>query len=145
MTYLAPYICLFFLLFGCSNNFTSPEENEVIKIVNEERLKMGLSKLKTTKELTKAANKRAKELVTVFSHTRPNGTSSFTVLKEYNISFYGAGENIATGQKTPKDVMNSWMNSTGHKANILGDFTRIGIGHHLENNKDYWVELFIKD
>lgn len=81
----------------------------------------------------------------MFSHTRPNGTSSFTVLKEYNISFYGAGENIATGQKTPKDVINSWMNSTGHKANILGDFTRIGIGHHLENNKDYWVELFIKD
>ena len=81
----------------------------------------------------------------MFSHTRPDGSEFSTVYAEKNISFLKAGENIAYGQKTVKEVMEDWMNSEGHKANILNSqFTSIGIGHHVgQNGIHYWTQLFL--
>lgn len=114
----------------------------VFKLVNEERTSKGIKELTLNESLCEAAAKRAKEVGSYFSHTRPDGTSCFTVLGEYNISYHTAGENIAQGQWSPEMVMNSWMNSSGHKANILNSsFSQIGIGYDPDTNS--WVQLFI--
>lgn len=119
---------------------------KVLAIVNKERKKQGLAALKKNSTLQKAANKRAKEIVEVFSHTRPDGTSCFTVLKEFDITYTACGENIAAGQNSAKSVMTSWMNSPGHKANILSsNFGEIGIGFYQDTKapyRYYWVQLF---
>ena len=116
--------------------------DEVIKLVNKVRSKRGLDPLTTTDKLRDAAEKRAKALGKSFSHTRPNGTSCFTVLGEYGISYSAAGENIAHGQHTPEDAMESWMNSEMHKKNILNpDFTGIGVAY--DEDTDSWVQIFI--
>lgn len=118
-------------------------EKEVISLVNKERQKAGLAPLKENSGLQKAADVRAKELKASFSHTRPNGSSFSTVLKENGVSYRGSGENIAWGQTTPEQVMNGWMNSAGHKANILNaNFTSIGVGYYTVNGTPYWVQLF---
>lgn len=95
-------------------------------------------------DITAAANVRAKEIVQKFSHTRPNGSSFGTVLKEQGVSFRGSGENIAWGQKSPEQVMNGWMNSEGHRANILNkNYKNIGVGYYQnEKGVNYWVQLF---
>lgn len=119
---------------------------QVVSLVNKEREKVGRNKLVLDPKLQEAANKRAKELKTLFSHTRPDGTMCFTVLEEYNIDYMATGENIAMGQSTPEMVVNAWMNSQGHKENILSDkFTKIGVGSYEVNGKIYWVQLFIGD
>lgn len=117
---------------------------QVAKLVNEERAKAGLSALTLNTDITAAANVRAKEIAQSFSHTRPNGSSFSSVLREQGISFRGAGENIAWGQKTPEQVMNGWMNSEGHRANILNkNFTEIGVGYYQDaNGVNHWVQLF---
>lgn len=118
--------------------------SEVVRLVNEERAKAGLSALTTDATLTAAANKRAVETADVFSHTRPNGESCFTVLSEYGIKYKTAGENIAYGQKTPEAVVNAWMNSAGHRKNILSSsFTKIGVGIYKSGNTYYWTQMFI--
>lgn len=117
---------------------------QVIKLVNAERAKAGLHELKLDTEVSKAALVRAKEIQTTFSHTRPDGRKFSSVLTDQGIRFTGAGENIAWGQTTPEKVMEAWMNSEGHRANILNaKFTKIGVGH-LQNaaGRDYWVQLF---
>ena len=92
----------------------------------------------TNSSLQNAANKRAQEIVASFSHTRPDGRSFSTVLAEYNVSYRASGENIAAGQRTPSEVMNGWMNSPGHRANILGNqFGKVGIGVHKGNDGKY--------
>lgn len=120
-------------------------EEQVVALVNAERAKYGLPALKTNPTLQAAALARAKETVQLFSHTRPNGTSCFTVLKEYGISYRYAGENIAYGQRSPQEVVTAWMNSEGHRANILNkNFTTIGIGYYqTANGTKYWSQLFI--
>lgn len=117
---------------------------QLLRLVNEERAKAGLSALTMDTGLTAAGNVRAKEIVSSFSHTRPDGTSFSTAIREQGVSFRGAGENIAWGQKSPEEVMNAWMNSPGHRANILNErYTRFGGGHY-QNAKgtSYWVQLF---
>lgn len=126
-----------------NNSGLSNYANEVLKLVNQERAKAGLSALTTNSSLTAAANKRAQETKQSFSHTRPNGTSFSTVLKEYGISYRTSGENIAYGQRTPQEVVNGWMNSPGHRANILNaNFNKIGIGVYESNGTIYWSQLF---
>lgn len=117
---------------------------QVAKLVNIERAKAGLPELAVQTDITAAANVRAKEIKTQFSHTRPDGSSFSTVLKDQGISFRGAGENIAWGQKSPEAVMNAWMNSDGHRANILNkNYKNIGVGYYQdENGVNYWVQLF---
>lgn len=126
-----------------ANTGLSGYASEVLRLVNVERAKAGLGALTTNSTLTAAANKRAQETKQSFSHTRPNGTSCFTVLGEYGISYRTAGENIAYGQKTPQEVVNGWMNSPGHRANILkSSFGKVGIGVYESNGVIYWTQLF---
>ena len=116
---------------------------QVVELVNAERAKVNLPALTMTTRLNEAALVRAKETVQSFSHTRPNGSSFSTVLKENGISFQGAGENIAWGQRTPEQVVNAWMNSEGHRANILNPrYTSIGVGYYLNGATPYWAQLF---
>ena len=90
-----------------------------------------------------AAQTRAGELQTSFSHTRPSGASCFTALTEAGVSYTRAGENIAYGQSTPEAVVQSWMNSSGHRANLLSSsFTTIGVGYTVVNGTAYWAQLF---
>ena len=125
----------------------APEEfeAEVVRLVNIEREKNGLSALKSDNEkLNRAADIRAEELTTSFSHTRPSGADCFSVLIERGIKYCAAGENIAYGYRTPAEVVEGWLNSPGHRANILtGSFTHIGVGYN--ENGNYWVQLFITE
>lgn len=116
----------------------------IVELVNEERAKAGLNPLTLQKNVTAAAQVRAVETETLFSHTRPNGTSFSTALKEAGVSYRGSGENIAWGQKTPEQVMQGWMNSAGHRANILNSkYTSIGVGYHQNAaGVNYWSQLF---
>lgn len=114
--------------------------NSVLTIVNQQREANGMSALVMDKELVDGAMLRAAECKVSFSHTRPNGTSCFTAYKWKNI----VGENIAYGQRTPEQVMNSWMNSQGHRENILkASFKKIGVGCFVaENGTLYWAQEF---
>lgn len=126
-----------------SGQSTGTTQQQVIDLINQERSSRGLSKLTTTSTLENAAYKRAKEIVQKFDHTRPDGSSCFTVLEEYNISYRACGENIAYGQRTPEEVMTAWMNSDGHRKNILSEnFGKVGIGYYVVNNTAYWVQMF---
>lgn len=119
---------------------------QVVALVNQERAKEGLSPLTIDIKVQTAAQVRAKESEQLFSHTRPNGSSFVTALKEQNVSYKSAGENIAWGQRSPEEVMKAWMNSSGHRANIMNpNFTTIGVGYH-ENTKGigYWCQLFTR-
>lgn len=123
------------------------QEWEVLKIVNEERVKGDKEGLSTFKSLQSAAGIRAEELIELFSHTRPDGTSCFSILEEKNITRRSAGENIAAGYQNPQQVMNGWMNSPGHKSNIMSEnseFDHIGVGYVTGGSYGTnWVQLFI--
>lgn len=119
--------------------------NQVVDLVNKERTKAGLPALTVDSGAAAAAQTRAKEIVSSFSHTRPDGSAFSTALSAAGVNYTGAGENIAYGQTTPEQVMDGWMNSAGHRANILnGSFTSIGVGHYQDaSGVDYWTQLFI--
>ena len=122
---------------------TNSNVQAVFDLVNKERKSTGLGTLTLSDELCKVADVRAKEIVKSFSHTRPNGTSCFTAFKENGVAYRYAGENIAYGQKTATEVMNGWMNSAGHRANILSkNFGKIGIAYYEYGGRKYWVQLF---
>ncbi|MGB8454964.1 MAG: CAP domain-containing protein [Anaerocolumna sp.] len=127
-----------------SNNYDSSFASQVLKLVNAERAKGGVSALTMSQALTAPANKRAQEIVQQFSHTRPNGTQWSTVLDEYNVSVRTAGENLAYGYNTPEAVVEGWMNSPGHRANIMNpNFNKIGIGVYKDSNGTvYCTQLF---
>ena len=122
-----------------SENFAE----EVLELVNVEREKAGLKPLQLSPELAEAAAIRAEEITKKFSHTRPNGKSCFTVIK---ISCRAKGENIAGGQLTPEAVVKAWMDSKGHRENILNsDYGKLGVGYFYDADseyKHYWVQLF---
>lgn len=121
----------------------SSDVNDVFELVNKARSQNGLAALTLDKSLCAAAEIRAKEIVRSFSHTRPDGTSCFTVLKESGISYRAAGENIAYGQRSASAVMNAWMNSSGHRANILSkNFGKVGVACFIYGGTRYWVQLF---
>lgn len=116
----------------------------VVELVNEEREKAGLKPLTLQKKISVAAQVRAQETEVSFSHTRPDGRNFATALTEAGVTYKGAGENIAWGQRTPEQVMNGWMNSAGHRANILNPkYTSIGVGYYQnEKGTNYWTQLF---
>lgn len=115
---------------------------KVFEIVNQERIKAGVKPLKFNNDMYKAAMVRAKECDESFSHDRPNGTSCFTALKEAGVKYFSAGENIAMGYRTPADVMKGWMDSEGHRNNILDpDFTDFACGVYKSG---YWSQFFCK-
>ncbi|MCL1880750.1 MAG: CAP domain-containing protein [Oscillospiraceae bacterium] len=117
---------------------------EVVRLANIERENRGLSPFTVASDdMIMAANLRAREITVYFSHTRPNGTSWTTTLIENNIPHTTAGENLAWGQRTPAEVMQGWMNSRGHRENILNpNFGRIAVGAVQYNGRFYWVQLF---
>lgn len=120
--------------------------DQVVKLVNIERARAGLAPLSVDLKVQAAAQVRALEIEKSFSHTRPNGASFSTALREQNVTYRSAGENIAWGQRSPEDVVNAWMNSDGHRANILNaNFTKIGVGYHQNTRGvNYWSQLFIR-
>ncbi len=119
---------------------------QVVALMNQERAAAGVGGISQNAALDAVAQVRAQEIVQSFAHTRPNGTSCFTILDENGIAYMAAGENIAAGYGTPTDVMTGWMNSEGHRANILnGSFGQVGIGYYTDPNTPYgtyWVQIF---
>lgn len=128
---------------GTTQIITDGEDKDfeltVTELINKERVAAGLPALKVSNDLSKAADIRAKEIVKEFSHVRPDGTLCFTV------SPIMSAENIAKGQKTPQAVLSAWMNSDGHKKNIMTkQFTITGVGCYYDSATDmyYWVQIF---
>ena len=123
-------------------------EAEVIRLVNIERSKKGLQTLKADWEISRVARYKSQDMINkkYFSHTSPTYGSPFKMLETFGIRFSSAGENIAYGQQTPAAVMNSWMNSSGHRANILSpSYTHIGVGlAKSSSGVYYWSQMFTK-
>lgn len=118
---------------------------QVVELVNKEREKRNLAPLSIDMRVQAAAQVRAQECEQSFSHTRPDGSGFATALKEQKVSYRTAGENIAWGQRSPEEVVSAWMNSDGHRANILSaKYTSIGVGYYQNaNGVKYWSQLFI--
>ncbi|MBU9713425.1 CAP domain-containing protein [Evansella tamaricis] len=118
-------------------------EDQVVNLVNQQRRRNGLQPLQHRADLKRVAHRKAEDMIksNYFSHNSPNYGSPFDMIRTFGISYQAAAENIAKGQTTPEQVMNSWMNSSGHRANILnGNFDTIGVGFY----RGAWVQLFIK-
>ena len=119
-------------------------EKEVVRLVNEERVKNGLRELTYDWELSRVARIKSQDMRDnrYFSHTSPTYGSPFNMMRSFGITYRSAGENIAKGQATPAAVVNAWMNSSGHRANILSpSFTHIGVGYMADGR--YWTQMFI--
>lgn len=127
---------------------TAPSQStfasQVVTLVNQERTKAGLRPLTSNSALTNMALDKAKDMYTngYFDHTSPTYGSPFDTMTKYGISYSYAGENIAKGQQTPAAVMTAWMNSAGHRQNILSpNFTQIGVAYY----NGEWVQEFISN
>lgn len=122
-------------------------EEEVLSLVNQERSKIGLKPLEMDWELSRVARMKSQDMAqkNYFSHTSPTYGSPFDMMKQFGINFRTAGENIASGQQTPKEVMESWMNSQGHRENILKpDYTHLGVGYYRGGSYGHmWTQMFI--
>ena len=119
-------------------------ESEVVRLVNAERAKQGLSPLTQDWQLSRVARYKSQDMrdLGYFSHTSPTYGSPFQMMKSFGISYRTAGENIAKGYSTPEAVVKAWMNSPGHRANILNSsYTHIGVGYVVSGN--YWTQMFI--
>lgn len=128
---------------GGTSTGTSSAAQAVLAEVNAARAQNGLSALTLDANMNRAAAVRAAELAQSFSHTRPNGSRGLTALNEAGVSYRTAGENIASGQQSAQAVVSAWMNSSGHRANILSaSFGRMGVGQATIGGRTYWVQLF---
>lgn len=128
-----------------TNQMVTSYENEVIRLVNEIRVKNGLNPLKADWELSRVARYKSQDMKdnNYFSHTSPVYGSPFNMIENFGISYKSAAENIAKGQRTPQAVVNAWMNSSGHRANILNaSYTKIGVGYVQSGN--LWTQMFIR-
>lgn len=117
----------------------------ITELVNEHRAAAGLAPVTYSAKLSEAAQVRAVEIEKSFSHTRPDGRYFSSVFSEHGISYRYSGENIAWGQKSPEEVVTAWMNSAGHRANILNaKFTQLGVGYRQNaRGVNYFTQLFI--
>lgn len=123
-------------------------ERQVVQLVNVERQKNGLNALSLDSAISNVARTKSKDMAdnNYFAHNSPTYGSAGNMLKQFGISYTAWGENIASGQDTPQEVVNAWMNSEGHRANILSpNFTKIGVGY-VTNSKGtpYWTQMFAK-
>ena len=119
-------------------------EQQVIDLTNEKRASRGLKPLNANWELSRVARYKSQDMANnkYFSHTSPTYGSPFNMIKNFGIKYRSAGENIAYGQRTPAQVVNSWWNSAGHRANMLNaNYTDIGVGYVANGN--YWTQMFI--
>ena len=120
----------------------------VLELVNAERAKQGLSPLQWHDGLANIAYAHSKDMHDrqFFSHNNPDGQTPFDRIKAYGLSYRRAAENIAAGQKTPEEVMQGWMNSSGHRANILDpNLTSLGVGYYKGSvgYQTYWTQVFM--
>lgn len=126
------------------NSSTAAYEAEVVRLVNEERSKHGLAPLIQDWQLSRVARYKSQDMrdLGYFSHTSPTYGSPFDMMRSFGISYRTAGENIAKGYQSPEAVVRGWMNSPGHRANILNSsYTHIGVGYVASGN--YWTQMFI--
>ena len=122
---------------------SSSAASEVVRLTNSARSQNGYAALIEDGALSDAAAVRAREIARSFSHTRPSGASFSSALSESGVSYLRAGENIASGQKSASEVVYAWMNSLGHRANILNSsYSRIGSASVNIDGTLYWVQLF---
>jgi len=119
--------------------------NEVYSLTNIERVKEGLPEFERYSLLNQTAILRARELIELFSHTRPDGRAFYTAFTDTGVEYIYAGENLAAGQKDPAEAVQQWMDSPGHRENILtAEFGRIGVGVTMDNNgRLYWTQMFM--
>jgi uncharacterized YkwD family protein len=133
---------------GDSGNPYREYQLRVIALVNQERAAAGLSPLAESSALNKVATAKSQDMAdhNYFSHTSPTYGSPFEMLGQFGISYRSAGENIAMGQSTPEQVMDDWMNSSGHRANILNSsYTQIGVGIVRNAAGRYiWTQTFLR-
>ena len=129
-----------------STDFSSYQQ-QVLDLVNAERTKRGISALTLDSNISNVATKKSQDMVNknYFDHTSPTYGSPFDMMKQFGISYRTAGENIAKGQKTPQEVVTAWMNSEGHRKNILNpNFTNLGVGIAKDSKgTTYWTQMFI--
>ena len=128
-------------IFQSNSNYST----QVLNLVNKHRRENGLKELTLNSNLSNVAQIKADDMKSndYFSHTSPTYGSPFDMIKQFGISYKTAGENIAKGQKTPEAVVNAWMNSEGHRANILNsNYTQMGLGY-TANGAVYWCQMFI--
>lgn len=127
-----------------TGNFNQVEAKKLLNLVNKVRKENGLKEVTWNSSLENSAKIRAKETSSKFDHTRPNGSKYNTTI---TTSYKTSGENIAAGQSTATEVFNSWMNSEGHKKNILSpNFTQMAVAVYYDKNlpyQYYWSQLFI--
>ncbi len=123
-------------------------EQQVVELVNKQRAAHGLGMVTSNWELCRVARYKSQDMIDkgYFDHTSPTYGSPFRMMESFGIKFSAAGENIAYGQKTPQAVMNDWMNSPGHRANILSpSYNQLGVGVAKKaNGTYYWTQMFIK-
>lgn len=123
---------------------SSQFQTEVTNLTNKEREKNGLAKLEIDKAVEDVAQKKSEDMAknNYFSHTSPTYGSPFEMLQQFEVDYTTAAENIAAGQQSPQEVVTGWMNSPGHRKNILNEkVTHIGVGY--AENGAYWTQLFI--
>ncbi|WP_164779759.1 CAP domain-containing protein [Paenibacillus kobensis] len=126
---------------GGTTGTASTQAKQVLDLVNAQRKNNGLGALTLDSALSNMALVKAKDMINnnYFDHNSPTYGSPFDMMKQFGISYRSAGENIAKGQTTAQQVMNDWMNSAGHRANILNSsYTKLGVGFY--NNA--WVQEF---
>lgn len=123
-------------------------ENEVIRLTNLERTKRGLPALKANWQLSRCARYKSQDMINknYFAHQSPTYGSPFDMIESFGISMAAGGENIAMGQRTPQEVVTAWMNSPGHRSNILSTaYTQIGVGvAKSRTGSYYWTQMFIR-
>lgn len=132
---------------GSTTGNFSAYQKEVVDLVNVERSKAGLNPLTLDADVSNVATKKSQDMIdnNYFAHNSPTYGSPFDMLKKFGISYKTAGENIAMGQKTPKEVVNAWMNSEGHRKNILNpNYSKIGVGVAQKSGGSiYWTQIFV--
>ncbi|MCC0672307.1 sporulation protein [Clostridioides sp. ES-S-0145-01] len=132
---------------GSTTGNFSAYQKEVVDLVNVERSKAGLNPLTLDADVSNVATKKSQDMIdnNYFAHNSPTYGSPFDMLKKFGISYKTAGENIAMGQKTPKEVVNAWMNSEGHRKNILNpNYSKIGVGVAQKSSGSiYWTQIFV--
>ncbi|PBG29675.1 sporulation protein [Clostridioides difficile] len=132
---------------GSTSESFSAYQKEVVDLVNIERAKAGLNPLTLDSSISNVATKKSQDMIdnNYFSHNSPTYGSPFDMLKKFGISYKTAGENIAMGQKAPKEVVNAWMNSEGHRKNIMNpNFSKIGVGVAQKSGGSiYWTQIFV--
>lgn len=130
-----------------SNENISGFEQQVLQLTNQKRQEAGLSPCAgNDSNLNRSARAKSQDMANnnYFSHDSPTYGDPFAMMRNFGVQYQSAGENIAMGQPTPQEVVTAWMNSPGHRKNIMnGSFTHLGIGYVLQNGRAYWTQQFI--